>query len=193
MALGLNSAWQVSKVEFPESDGKLQLWLYFWAGSTFPCSVCAKAGCGACNSEERIGGTCASPAPCAAPRPPAPHPVSGTLCQDCGRALHAPRKRRPVHGLCAGASRRRVLIACPESDAQTVRHGGHVIYRNERSQPCRRIRRGGRKLLRPLSKVTRVRASASAWAASQASVQRFGVGRRPRTAMSQSESRPDGT
>ena len=53
VALGLEAPWQVSKVEFSESDGNLQLWLDFPAGSTFPCPVCAKAGCGAYDTEER--------------------------------------------------------------------------------------------------------------------------------------------
>lgn len=53
VALGLDAPWQVTKVEFSESDGKLQLWLDFPAGSTFPCPVCAKSGCGAYDTEER--------------------------------------------------------------------------------------------------------------------------------------------
>jgi transposase len=53
VALGLEAPWQVTKVEFSEADGKLQLWLDFPAGSTFPCPVCAKSGCGAYNTEAR--------------------------------------------------------------------------------------------------------------------------------------------
>jgi transposase len=53
VALGLDAPWQVTKVEFSEKEGRLQLWLDFPAGSTFRCPVCAKAGCGAYDSEER--------------------------------------------------------------------------------------------------------------------------------------------
>jgi hypothetical protein len=46
VALGLEAPWQVAKVEFSESAGKLQLWLDLPAGSAFPCPVCAQAGRG---------------------------------------------------------------------------------------------------------------------------------------------------
>jgi transposase len=53
VALGLDVPWQVTKVEFSEAEGQLQVWLDFPAGSTFACPVCAQTGCGAYDSEPR--------------------------------------------------------------------------------------------------------------------------------------------
>jgi transposase len=53
VALGLQPPWGVTKAEFSQQAGKLELWLDFPAGSHFACPVCGKSGCGAYDTEPR--------------------------------------------------------------------------------------------------------------------------------------------
>jgi transposase len=52
MALGLQKPWRVAKVEFAESQSRLDIWLDFPSGSAFACPKCNKE-CGVYDTEER--------------------------------------------------------------------------------------------------------------------------------------------
>lgn len=53
VALGLAEPWTVTKIEFSESEHRLDLWLDFPAGSRFACPACGRIGCGVYDSQER--------------------------------------------------------------------------------------------------------------------------------------------
>ena len=53
LALGLQSPWQVSKVEFDSVKGQLTILIDFPKGSRFSCSVCGQADCKAYDTERK--------------------------------------------------------------------------------------------------------------------------------------------
>jgi hypothetical protein len=53
LALGLQTPWQVSKVEFDSVKGQLTILIDFPKGSRFSCSVCGQADCKAYDTESR--------------------------------------------------------------------------------------------------------------------------------------------
>jgi transposase len=53
LALGLQTPWQVSKVEFDSVKGQLTILIDFPKGSRFSCSVCGQADCKAYDTERK--------------------------------------------------------------------------------------------------------------------------------------------
>lgn len=53
MALGLEAPWQVARSEFDAASRRLDLYLDFAPGGTFPCPACGERGCTAYDSSEK--------------------------------------------------------------------------------------------------------------------------------------------
>lgn len=53
MALGLESPWYITDIQFTKAKQQLEIWIDFKRGTTFPCPECGQLGCKAYDTEQR--------------------------------------------------------------------------------------------------------------------------------------------